>query len=317
MVTRTEVKEALRSQSEDDEVIRVGRAKRRRGSHVERAYPRSFYLPGGIVFGLFFLLPTAASFYFALTRWSLFEIEFIGLDNFATFFREPMLLSSFSNTFIYALITSGAKVVIALPLAAVLSSRMLFKGFVQSVVFFPVLVSTIGVGVTFEVIMDPFGGLLNEALAAIGVIGPAWLTDPSLALYSVALVDIWKGLGLATLIYVAGIAGIPREYYEAATVDGAGALRTFRSITVPLARPATISVITLSLIGGLRSFDLIWAMTGGGPGFSSEVVASAIYKQYQSGFYGLSTAGNVVLFAVVAIIIVPLNFWLNRKGSET
>jgi raffinose/stachyose/melibiose transport system permease protein len=99
-------------------------------------------------------------------------------------------------------------------------------------------------------------------------------------------------------------------------MDGAGAFSRFRHIILPLARPATVTVIILSLIGGLRSFDLIWAMTQGGPGFTSDVIASVIYKQYQAGFYGLSTAGNVVLFLVVSAIILPLFYFLNRKQVE-
>jgi len=164
--------------------------------------------------------------------------------------------------------------------------------------------------------MDPFGGPINEALAAIGITGPGWLTDPSLALISVALVDVWKGVGLATLIFIAGMVAIPQEYFEAAKVDGAGAWNSFRHITLPLLRPATVTVVLLSLIGGLRSFDLIWTMTGGGPGFTSDVLASVVYKQYQAGFFGLSTAGNVVLFVVVAAIIFPLSWWLNRNEDE-
>ena len=117
---------------------------------------------------------------------------------------------------------------------------------------------------------------------------------------------MWKGVGLATVIYIAGLVSIPGEYYEAAEVDGASRWDIFRNIMLPLARPATATVITLSLIGGLRSFDLIWAMTKGGPGFASDVIASVIYKQYQAGFYGLSTAGSVVLFLLVTIIVVPL-----------
>ena len=95
---------------------------------------------------------------------------------------------------------------------------------------------------------------------------------------------------------MAGIVSIPQDYYEAATIDGATSWQNFWNITLPLVRPATVTVIILVLIGGLRSFDLIWAMTRGGPGFTSDVIASVIYKQYQAGFYGLSTAGNVVLF---------------------
>lgn len=279
-------------------------------------YPGWFYIPSGVVYGLFFILPTLAAFYFSLTRWTLFDIEFIGFGNFVTFFREPMLMQSFVNTFVYAVLTSGLKVVLGLVLAVFLSSQIIARGFLRSVVFFPVLVSTIGIGVTFEVLLDPFNGLINTMLAQVGIDGPGWLTDPSLALISVALVDVWKGVGLATLIYIAGIVAIPTEYIEAAKVDGAGALRIFWNVTLPLARPATASVITLSLIGGLRSFDLIWAMTGGGPGFASEVVSSAIFKQYQSGFFGLSTAGNVVLFVVVAVIVFPLYRWLNRKEVQ-
>ena len=109
---------------------------------------------------------------------------------------------------------------------------------------------------------------------------------------------------------------IPQEYYEAARVDGASSWQNFWHITLPLVMPATATVILLSLIGGLRSFELIWATTGGGPGFTSDVIGSLIYKQYQAGFYGLSTAGNVILFVVVTAIIVPMPFLLNRREVE-
>ena len=179
------------------------------------------------------------------------------------------------------------------------------------------LVSTIGIGITFKVLMDPFDGLINQTLALVGVEGPGWLTDPAWALISVALVDVWKGVGITTLIFIAGLVAIPQEYFEAAKVDGASAWQRFKSITLPLVQPATATVILLSLIGGLRSFELIWAMTRGGPGFTSDVIASVIYKQYQAGFYGLSTAGNVVLFIVVTAIIVPIQYILNKRQVES
>jgi raffinose/stachyose/melibiose transport system permease protein len=206
--------------------------------------------------------------------------------------------------------------VLGLLLAVLLTSQIVARGYLRSVVFFPVLVSTIGVGLTFTVLMNPERGLINSALGVVGVTGPGWLTDPKYALLSVALVDVWKGVGLATLIYIAGIVSIPNEYFEAAKVDGAGAWDNFWQIVLPLARPATVTVVILSLIGGLRSFELIWAMTRGGPGFTSDVIASVIYKQYQAGFYGLSTAGNVVLFVVVTAIVLPLSWFLNRKEVE-
>jgi len=289
----------------------------RQGRGFERRmYPRWFLIPGLVIFTVLFIAPTFASFYFAFTRWSFFNVEVTGIDNFITFFSDPQLSKAFANTLIYAVLTSGAKVVLGLALGVLLTSDILGRGYLRAVIFFPVLVSTVGVGITFQALMDPYNGAINSALALFGIDGPGWLTDPTLALYSIILVDIWKGIGLATLIYIAGLVSIPREYYEAATVDGASGWQNFRHITLPLVRPATTTVVILSLIGGLRSFEIIWAMTGGGPGFSSDVLASVIYKQYAAGFYGLSTAGNVVLFVLVAAVIVPLFWWLNRKQTD-
>jgi raffinose/stachyose/melibiose transport system permease protein len=279
-------------------------------------YPTWFFLPAAIVYGTLFLLPTLASFYFAFTRWDLYTAEWIGWENFRQFFSEPFLVASIGNTLIYAVLTSGLKTVLGLALAVLLVSPILWRGTLRTIVFFPVLVSTVGVGITFTALMHPTRGAINVALEAIGIDGPGWLTDPALALVSVALVDVWKGVGLATVIYMAGLVSISTDYYEAARIDGATRAQQFWRITLPLVWPATVTVVTLSLISGLRYFELIWAMTGGGPGFASDVVASTIFKQYQAGFYGLATAGNVVLFAMIALIVLPLTWWFNRREVE-
>ncbi|RWX74693.1 sugar ABC transporter permease [Neorhizobium lilium] len=279
-------------------------------------YPFWFFLPAAVIYGVLFLVPTVTSLWYSLTRWDLMTAQFIGLENFRQFFSEPFLVRGLFNTLVYALVTSGLKTVFGLLLAVLLSGQIFARGFLRTVVFFPVLVSSIGIGITFTVMMHPTRGIINEALGLIGIPGPGWLTNPSLALLSVALVDLWKGVGLATLIFIAGLATISPDYYEASRIDGATRRQQFWRITLPLVRPATVTVITLSLIGGLRSFDLIWAMTQGGPGFSSDVIASVVYKQYQAGFYGLSTAGNVILFLLVGIIILPLTFWFNRREVD-
>jgi raffinose/stachyose/melibiose transport system permease protein len=282
---------------------------------IRRMYPHVFYLPGALVFGTIFVLPTLLAFYFSLTRWTLFDATYIGLDNFGQFLKEPALISGLRNTIVYAVVTSGLKVAIGLPLAALLTSSMWLRNVLRSLIFFPVLVSTVAVGITFAVLMHPSKGLIDKVLGLVGVKGPAWLTEPSIALLSVAFVDVWKGVGIALVIFIAGILSIPEEYVDAVRLEG-GAWAKFRYVTVPLSRNATFTVIILSFISGLRTFDLIWTMTKGGPGFTTDVLTSTIYKQYQAGFYGLATAGNVILFIGVIVIVYPMLRFFARKEIE-
>ena len=290
---------------------------------IANPYSYALVAPIGIIFTIFFVIPTIVSFFFSMTRWTLFDWEFVGFENFVQYFKEASLAIGFKNTLIYGVVTSGLKVVFGLALALLLTGRLRAKGFLRSVVYFPVLVSTIGVGFTFSILMDPNYGAINKGIVAIGksigweTYGPGWLVDPNLLpLFSVAFVDVWKGVGIATVLYMAGLASIPQEYYEALAVDGGGAWDKFRNITLPLVQPATAAVVILSFIGGLRSFDLIWAMTNGGPGFLSDVIASINYKQYQAGFYGLATAGNVILLFFVLAIIGPVYWFFNKKEKQ-
>ncbi|RPI95137.1 MAG: sugar ABC transporter permease [Chloroflexi bacterium] len=286
-----------------------------RSRAVLRTYPNWFYLPAAIVFGLFFIVPTAMAFYFSLTRWTLFDATFIGLDNYVTFLGDARLMSGLRNTIIYAVLTSGLKVVIALPLAMLLTSSIRLKGLLRGIIFFPTLVSTVAIGITFSTLMQPSVGLINTVLGFLRLPQPQWLGNPDLALYSVVLVDVWRGIGIALVIFMAGILSIPQDYFDTARLEG-GIWVKFRHVVLPLARNATFTVILLSFIGGLRSFDLIWTMTRGGPGFASDVLTSVIYKEYQAGFYGLSTAGNVVLFILVTLIVYPLMRFFNRLELE-
>lgn len=290
---------------------------------IANPYSYALVAPIGIIFTIFFVVPTIVSFFFSMTRWTLFDWEFVGFENFIQYFKEASLAIGFKNTLIYGVVTSGLKVIFGLALALLLTGRLRAKGFLRSVVYFPVLVSTIGVGFTFSILMDPNYGAINKAIVSIGksigweTYGPGWLVDPNLLpLFSVAFVDVWKGVGIATVLYMAGLASIPQEYYEALAVDGGGAWDKFRNITLPLVQPATAAVVILSFIGGLRSFDLIWAMTNGGPGFLSDVIASINYKQYQAGFYGLATAGNVILLFFVLAIVGPVYWFFNKKEQQ-
>jgi len=279
----------------------------------KKVYPYWFLLPIGILFFAIFIVPTAMSFFFSLTWWNLREWRFIGLDNFVRFLSERRLSIGITNTMIYAVFTSGLKVVLGLVIGAFLCSKLRTVSFLRSMLFFPTLLSTMAVGISFFSLMHPTRGIINVFLGLLGIAGPDWLGNADWALWSVIFVDVWRGVGLATIIYIAGIKSIDQQCYEALQIDGGNTWHKFWYITVPLSRPARNSVIILSFIGGLRTFDLIWVMTGGGPGFASELLTSIIFKNFASGFHGLATAGNVILFVLVSILVFPLFWWMNRR----
>lgn len=282
----------------------------------KKLYPILFLIPAFAIYAVFFLLPNISSLYYSLTVWDFNSSRFIGLENFKTFFSERELSSSLVHTLIYAFLTSGLKLFIGFFLAVFLTSRIRTKTFIRSAVFFPNLVSSIAVGITFSALMHPTKGLFNAILTKLGLAPVDFLGNAGLALYSVIATDVWKGLSITVIIYIAGIESIDSTYYEAAEIDGASGWQKLWNITVPLVTPARNSIIILSLIGGLRCFDLIWAMTGGGPGFATDVLASVIYKQYCFGFYGLSTAGNVVMLVIISLIAFPLQHFLMKQEAN-
>jgi len=281
---------------------------------TKKIYSTWFIVPAMAVFGIFFLLPMVISLFFSMTVWDFTNFRFCGLDNFKTFFSDSSLNIAIKNTLIYAVLTCGLKLIFSFFLAVFLTSKIRTKNLLRSIVFFPNLISTIAVGITFSALMHPTKGLINQVLGGLGLKGLDWLGNTSSALYSVIFTDVWKGVGVATVIFIAGMQSIDKSYYEAASIDGATGWQQLKNITLPLCRPAMNSVIILAFIGGMRTFDLIWAMTGGGPGYATEVMASTVYKQYAAGFYGLSTAGNVIMFVMIAILAFPLQkFLLSRE----
>ena len=272
-----------------------------------------FVVPSLLIFSVFFLYPIISSLYYSMTVWNFETATFCGLDNYRMFFSENSLSSAVVHTLIYAFATSGLKVVLAFFIAIFLTSTIRTKDFIRSAVFFPNLVSTMAVGLTFLYLMHPTKGLFNTVLHGLGLNTVNFLGDENLALISVIAVDVWKGLSISVVIYIAGIQSIDSTYYEAADIDGANGWQKIINVTLPLVAPSQNSIIILSLIGGLRTFELIWAMTGGGPGFATDVMASVIYKQYAYGFYGLSTAGNVIMLVLISLIAFPLQHFLNKR----
>lgn len=276
-------------------------------------YPIWYVLPALVIFTVLFIVPMIISVFFSLTVWSFTDFEFVGLKNYEMFFEDQQLMQGLANTLIYALSTSGSKVILAFFIAVFLTSSVRMRGVMRSVVFFPHLVSNVAIGITFMALMHPSKGLFNALLSSLGMEKVKFLYDPQTALPSVIFTDVWKGLSVSVVIYIAGLQAIDRTYYEAAQIDGASKAQTLWNITLPLVRPAMNTIIILSLIGGLKSFDLIKAMTDGGPGYSSTVLALTVYRQFSNGYYGMSTTGNIIMLVMISMISYPLQRYLLSK----
>ena len=280
-----------------------------------KTYPIWLAAPGLITYIIIFIIPTFASFYFSMTIWNLKEARFVGLENFITFFSMTNTRTALINTAIFALVTCSVKIILGLLLAQYICNGIKSGNYLKIVIFFPYLLGNVVVALAFRAILEP-AGTVNQFLQLSGLDAVRWLTDKRFALMTCIVADIWKGIGTVTIILIAGICAIPKSYYEAAAIDGASPWRAFRKITLPLLIPSFNTVLTLCLIGGLRSYDLVQALTGGGPGYSSEVLGTVIYKLFARGSYGLATAGNVILFIIVAFIVFPINSYVAKREVD-
>lgn len=281
----------------------------------KKIYTGWLAVPGVLIYIIIFVIPTFASFYFSMTTWNLKTSTFIGFQNFLTFFTMANTKASLINTAIYAFTTCFLKVGLGLLIAQYLCQRVKSAGYLKVILFFPTLLGNVAVAIAFEKLLAS-GGIVNQAVTSLGGEPVKWLTDASFALAACIVIDVWKGIGTAMLIYVAGISSIPETYYEAAAIDGASPFQRFTKITLPLLVPTMNTVLTLSLIGGLRTYELVYTMTGGGPGYSTELLGSVIYKLFARGSYGLATAGYVIMFVVVSVIVFPLNSFVAKREAE-
>jgi raffinose/stachyose/melibiose transport system permease protein len=275
--------------------------------NLQNRYPFYFVLPALILYVVFFIIPNVSGIGLAFTDWSSYrsEINFIGLDNFRRIFSpDEAYMTYISNTFVFTISTSIVKLVLGLALALLLNQGI--KRFVhlyRMMVFLPAVLPILVVALIFRSILNPATGLLNTFLRGIGAdaLASPWLVDPRIALGSVIGVDTWRGVGYIMVILLAGLQTIPREYYEAAEVDGANAWSRLRHITLPLLMPAIVVVTVLNVLYGLRVFDIVYALTNGGPGYATEVLATGIFRAFAQGLYGLGTAINSLLFVILIV----------------
>ena len=273
-----------------------------------KIYPFYFSLGAIVLYSLFIIIPSFMGFYYSFTDWNRYssEVSFIGLENFRTiFFSNVTYLRSIQNTLIFTGVTIITKTVLGLLLALLLSRGIRRLSNIHcALAYLPAVLPMIVVSIVFKSILHPSTGILNEFLRAIGldILAQQWLTNPKVALYSIIAVDTWKGVGFIMVLLIAGLEAIPRDYYEAAQIDGANALDEMRLIILPLLLPVLTVTTVLNLIHGLKIFEIVLLLTNGGPGYATETVYTIVFKEFARGRYAVSTALSTTLFLIMAIV---------------
>lgn len=288
---------------------------------TKKMYPFYFALGALALYLLLFVIPGVMGICYSFTDWSSYSksIKFIGLANFKTIFSSgEHYLSYIKNTIEFTILTSIFKTVFGLIFAIMLSEGIKGKNFHRAVIFMPAILSMLITGLVFKSILNPSTGLLNSTLTHIGLgkLTMQWLTDVKISFFSVMAVDTWKGTGYIMTILMAGLQSIPRTYYEAADIDGSNSWRKFRYITLPLLMPSITVTTVLNLIYGLKVFDVVYALTNGGPGYATEVLYTAVFKEFSLGKYGIGTAiSSVLLVFVISVGYFTIKL-LSREEVE-
>lgn len=287
----------------------------------KKFYPNYFTYPAIIVFTIFYCFPIIASFIMSFTNWNIKRIsepKFVAFKNFARLFKDDYFLLALKNTILFAVVTTLGIVILGLLLALLLNSAIKGKTFLRTCFYLPAVLSLIVVGIMFKAVFKLDGGILNQILTTIGLesLTRDWLGDGKTAMWSIIFVQIWKWSGFAMTIYLAGLQGISKDYYEAATIDGAGTWDKFKNITLPLLAPAFTVVITMNTIGGFKVFEQVYVMTNGGPGNATQVLNTYIYKEFSKGTLGRSSAASLLLFLMISVIAVLVNRALTKREVE-
>lgn len=276
--------------------------------------PWFFLFPTVVGLFVFRLIPIVAAFYLSFTDWTLLgSPAFIGLSNYKEAFVNPVFLKIIGNTFLFAIIYVGGSMGGGLLLATLINVKAKGISFSRAVIYLPVITSAVAVGIVWNWILGPNYGIVSNLIEGFGLEAPFWLTDPDLALTTVATVQTWKMAGYYMILFLAGLQNIPTETMEAAIVDGANAVQRFFRITLPMLAPTTFFVLTISIIDSFKNFELIFAMTRGGPQTASTTLSYDVYLNafvhYRVGY--AASVSYVLLFFVGLLTI--MNFHIKKK----
>ncbi len=274
----------------------------------------AFIAPNVLFLSVFTYWPLLYNVYLSLVDWDMVQPEklFVGLDNYRTLATDPRFWKIFLNTFYFVGVGVAATLVLALLTALLLNQKLVARDVARAVVFAPTILSGAAIAIVWIYVFDPRFGLVHLGLAALGLDSPHWLTDPAWAMPALIIVYVWKNFGYAVVVYLAGLQSIPRELIEAATVDGASALRRLTSIVLPLLSPITFFLLVTTILSSFQAFDLVAVMTAGGP---VDATNTLIYHLYEEGFVAFH-AGRAAAIAMVLFVLMLLVTVLQLRFVE-
>ena len=286
---------------------------------IERNIVWIFPLPATIFILIMMAFPVLYTFWVSFTDWSVSsggDISFIGLKNYVDLFKDPRFYNAIKMTFYFTILAVGVETVLGVAIALVLNREFWGKGIAKTILLLPMVATPVAIGLAWTLFYEPTIGLANYTLRGMGFAGSSWLAAKDMVIPALAIVDIWEWTPMITLIVLAGLASLPTEPFEAAKVDGATTFQTFRYITLPLLFPTILIAIVLRSIDAFKTFDIIYTMTAGGPGFASETLN--IYA-YTLGFgyfrFGMASSALVALLAIVLGFSI-LTLWVRKMWEE-
>ncbi|EMS72142.1 carbohydrate ABC transporter permease [Ruminiclostridium cellobioparum] len=277
-------------------------------------------LPALLIYFIFVLYPIVRSFIYGFYDWNgLSEPIYTGLNNFKIILTDEVFWQSFKNNIFIVLFSIFGQVPIGLILAVILSRNIKGAGFFRTAFFIPMMLSTVVVGLLWSTILNSQVGIINSILEAIGLeeLTQNWLGDPKLAMLSICAVIVWQCFGYYMIIFLAAIQNIPEEILEAADIDGAGELKKLTNIILPMLWPTVMTAVVLCISGSMRSFDLVFVMTGGGPANATELMATYMYnKTFAIYQYGYGSAVSLVISVISFGLIIISRSLMSRNLSD-
>lgn len=277
-------------------------------------------IPALAVYGFVIIVPSFRGSLFAFTKWNgdTLSAPWVGLRNFRRIAADPIAIGAIENTIVLAVVVTLAQNVLGLLLALGVNQKVRTSSLLRAAFFLPVVLTPVVTGYIWSYLLGPHGAV-NDALQGVGLGGLAfdWLGDRRTALWSVSAVIVWQYVGFSMVIYLAALQAVPREVIEASMVDGAGTVRRFTSITLPLINGGVVINTVLTLIAGLSQFDLVYIMTGGGPAGTSDTLTLAIVKNgFQLGDYSFGTAMSLVAAVIIGVVAAAQYVLLSRRVSR-